>query len=551
MKKRGRKTMPEVISGSIGRSQKFVKKASLLSTVIFVVVVGAVFILLTHAQSISTVSGTMWNDANRNGQVDAGETPFSGHTVWLFDSNGNYIAQSTTDANGAYSFSNIVDGTYTVRLVSSDWWTLQQNYVFTTIPYSLDAGETQVQPVTVAGADVTANFGLRQVVRSTDLNTPLSTYKAPSGMICNSYDDVFTAQDWCNMFTSVGSLTNGPEASTQKIYFDYPGQTATDESYSYAGNNAGSYCCFESNSWISYTAWTGGYGGGSGTFWHEYGHAWGNYNAVVSQQDPSYTAYLKERGLYGDSRLYSTKAWSPDEMLAEDYRLLFGSQSPNNQNYPYNNPDVPDPRTVPGLKDWLANTFTKPPALSLTAPTNVAAKAVSQSEVDLTWSAVSGAVKYNVYRNGSLVGFTNDPSTTFADVNLKAATSYSYYVKAVDAYNNLGPVSATVSATTLSPDTTPPTSPGNLKASNITKSSVTLSWTASTDNVGVVGYRVYQVTTSRKSSYSTLIASTTNTSYTVTGLSPGTGYSYYVVAYDAAGNQSTPSNTLNIKTLRR
>lgn len=90
---------------------------------------------------------------------------------------------------------------------------------------------------------------------------------------------------------------------------------------------------------------------------------------------------------------------------------------------------------------------------------------------------------------------------------------------------------------TLSNDTDPPTAPSNLTASNITATTVDLNWTASTDNIGVTGYDVYR---------DGLLAGTvTGTSYTATGLSPSTSYSFYVIARDAAGNQSPQSNTVN------
>ncbi len=92
------------------------------------------------------------------------------------------------------------------------------------------------------------------------------------------------------------------------------------------------------------------------------------------------------------------------------------------------------------------------------------------------------------------------------------------------------------------PDTQAPTVPTNLSSSNITTNSFTLSWTASTDNVGVTGYDVYQNGVKINPS------NITTTSYNVTGLTPATTYSYYVRAKDAAGNTSANSNSLNVTT---
>ncbi|MGG8496241.1 fibronectin type III domain-containing protein [Tenacibaculum sp. TC6] len=90
-------------------------------------------------------------------------------------------------------------------------------------------------------------------------------------------------------------------------------------------------------------------------------------------------------------------------------------------------------------------------------------------------------------------------------------------------------------------DIAAPTAPANLGASSVSQTSLTLSWTASTDNVAVTGYDVYQGTTK--------ITTVTGTSYNVTGLTANTNYSFSVKAKDAAGNESGASNTVNVTTL--
>jgi chitodextrinase len=92
-----------------------------------------------------------------------------------------------------------------------------------------------------------------------------------------------------------------------------------------------------------------------------------------------------------------------------------------------------------------------------------------------------------------------------------------------------------------SSDTTAPSAPTSLTASGTTYNSTNLSWTASTDNVAVTGYDVYQG--------ATLLGSTTTaTTYAVTGLSASTAYAFTVKAKDAAGNVSAASNTANVTT---
>lgn len=86
------------------------------------------------------------------------------------------------------------------------------------------------------------------------------------------------------------------------------------------------------------------------------------------------------------------------------------------------------------------------------------------------------------------------------------------------------------------PDTQAPTAPTNLAVTGVTSTGVSLSWTASTDNVGVTGYEIWRD--------GVKVATTASTSYTNTGLAPSTSYTYLVKAYDAKNNVSEPSNSV-------
>lgn len=89
-------------------------------------------------------------------------------------------------------------------------------------------------------------------------------------------------------------------------------------------------------------------------------------------------------------------------------------------------------------------------------------------------------------------------------------------------------------------DTQAPTAPTNLTSSNVTQTTLDLSWDAATDNVGVTEYEIYLGGSS--------IGTTANTTTGITGLTAGTTYSFTVTAKDAAGNESPASNTETVTT---
>ena len=105
-------------------------------------------------------------------------------------------------------------------------------------------------------------------------------------------------------------------------------------------------------------------------------------------------------------------------------------------------------------------------------------------------------------------------------------------------YGEVEDYTVTISGGTA--DTEAPSAPTNLSANNVTETTVDLSWNASSDNVGVTGYDVYQG--------SSLLGSVTGTTAQITGLTANTSYSFYVEAKDAEGNISAASNTVSVTT---
>jgi fibronectin type 3 domain-containing protein/O-glycosyl hydrolase len=160
----------------------------------------------------------------------------------------------------------------------------------------------------------------------------------------------------------------------------------------------------------------------------------------------------------------------------------------------------------------------------------------------VTWTTDEAADSQVDY--GTTAGYGSSTSRDVALVTahaqglsgLAAGTVYHYRVRSTDAAGNQA-VSGDFTFTTASspplPDTSPPTAPTGLSAVALSGTQVRLTWTASTDDVGVTGYAVARG--------GTQIGAATATAFTDTTASPGTAYSYTVTARDAAGNVSAPS----------
>lgn len=180
-----------------------------------------------------------------------------------------------------------------------------------------------------------------------------------------------------------------------------------------------------------------------------------------------------------------------------------------------------------------------------TAPSGLTSPSKTDTTVNLSWSPSTDNVRvtdYDVYRDGTLIGSTGG-ATTYAATGLTANTAYSFTVKAKDGAGNVSSASGALSVTTNPPDATPPSAPGSLTSPSKLDVSVNLSWTASTDNVGVTAYDIY-----RNGSLAGSVSGT-STAFTDTGLTALTTYSYYVKARDARNNASAASNTISVTTL--
>jgi len=180
------------------------------------------------------------------------------------------------------------------------------------------------------------------------------------------------------------------------------------------------------------------------------------------------------------------------------------------------------------------------------APTGLTATTASSTQINLSWTASTGATSYNILSSTTNGGPYSQiaggvTTTSYSNTGLTASTTYYYVVQAVDSGGtsaNSSQASATTSASSCS---AVPSAPTGLAASGTTSSSTTLSWTAVTPptNCTISSYTVLEG--------GTAIATTSSTSYSVTGLSASTKYTFTVEATDADGT-SGASSPLNVTT---
>jgi chitodextrinase len=202
--------------------------------------------------------------------------------------------------------------------------------------------------------------------------------------------------------------------------------------------------------------------------------------------------------------------------------------------------------------DPAGNTSAQSPSLTAstamdttapTVPANVAASALDTSRIKITWTKSTDpdnaqtSLKYLVFRDGAGTPIATVSTNTFTDTGLLQGTTHTYTVAGSDPAGNTSAQSPAASATTKSGDTTAPTVPTGLALTGNSTSTVSIRWTASSDPddpATAITYKVYR-------DGAPVGAVTGATSFTDTGIAPGSSFTYTVAAVDPALNASAQS----------
>ncbi|NNJ62818.1 MAG: endoglucanase, partial [Dactylosporangium sp.] len=179
-----------------------------------------------------------------------------------------------------------------------------------------------------------------------------------------------------------------------------------------------------------------------------------------------------------------------------------------------------------------------------TTPGTIVASDITTSSVTLTWAASTDNVGVTGYelrqQYFDMIMLRSVETNAVTLTGLSASVTYRFAARALDAAGNVSPLSAWTTVTLAPGDTTPPSVPGKPIASDLTGTSVTLTWTRSTDNVVLNAYEIYRYQDGAAPVVLVLPQHPPQTypTMTLTGLTPGATYTFAVRARDDVGNTS-------------
>ncbi|MBF9134580.1 fibronectin type III domain-containing protein [Plantactinospora sp. S1510] len=199
---------------------------------------------------------------------------------------------------------------------------------------------------------------------------------------------------------------------------------------------------------------------------------------------------------------------------------------------------------------YAAAEDTEPP----TAPGPITVVEISNTSIVLAWAASTDNVGVAQYTASYLyLDFGGQGSTTTNSIrfdNLRPSGSYRFRVNAVDAAGNRSPSTPELFVTMPPGDDQPPTAPGQPVASEITATSVKLTWAHSVENIQLDIYEIFQVTAAGNTFVRDVNQIPRGPNETVIGgLTPGTTYTFVVRARDEADNYSAFSDPVTLTTL--
>lgn len=178
--------------------------------------------------------------------------------------------------------------------------------------------------------------------------------------------------------------------------------------------------------------------------------------------------------------------------------------------------------------------------------------ATTKTDISLSWidnpTPLYNETGFEIYRAAAssgpykFIALTAANADTYLDANLTPNTNYYYQVRPVNQYTS-GSVSETIMVKTQV-DSKAPTAPSDLRITNVNSNSVALTWTASTDDVGVYRYDIY------RNGDKVLSVNSTTTTASVYNLTENEVYNFDVKARDVTGNVSFPSNQVTTGTVQ-
>ena len=403
-----------------------------------------------------------------------------------------------------------------------------------------------------------SSYILKDATRGNGINTyDLNT--------STNYSSAVNFTDSDNNWTTTTNKDNGAYDAHwgAEMTYDYWTTKHNRNSYNNSGAAINSYVHYSSN--YDNAFWDGSrmtYGDGSGTYFdiltsldvaaHEIGHAVCSYTANLAYQRESGALNEAFSDIWGAAVEFYAAPTKSTWLIGEDIERRSGHLALRSMSNPKSE----------GQPDTYGGTYWQNPNCGTPTQNNDYCGVHTNSGVLNHWFYILVQGKSGTNDIGSsynVTGIGMDKAANIAyrleSVYLSANSTYAnartYGIQsAIDLY---GANSAEVIATTNAfyavgigsayqgaADTQAPSAPTNLVASGTTNTTTTLNWTASTDNVGVVGYDVYRGNTN--------LGTVTTTSANITGLTASTTYSFSVRAKDAAGNVSGASNTVNVTT---